>query len=113
MGTDDAVGQTTDAGAAGDDRPGRVAGAQDRYVLLDPLGAGGSANVYAAFDRTLDRKVAIKLLRDASLEGRLLREAQALARVRHPNVVAVHDAGMLGDRVFLAMELVSGRSLRG
>ncbi len=107
------LGETSASGSAGDDRPGRVAGAEDRYVLLDPLGKGGTADVYAAFDRTLDRKIAIKLLRDVSHEGRLLREAQALARVRHPNVITVHDAGLLGDRVFLAMELVSGRSLRG
>jgi hypothetical protein len=95
-----------------------------RYVVLQRLGAGGMGVVYAAFDPELDRKVAIKLLRaDVSgsqggeeARGRLLREAQALARVSHPNVIAVHDVGTYGvageERVFLAMEYVEGQTLR-
>src|SRR5690606_29859739 len=66
-----------------------------RYTLLRQLGRGGMGVVYAAFDEQLDRKVAVKLLRPhlggSEGEARLLREAQALARVAHPNVVAVHE----------------------
>jgi len=89
-----------------------------RYVILDVLGEGGMGVVYAAFDPELDRKVAVKLLQaseDGSVGGKawLLREAQALARLAHPNVIAVHDVGALpGDRVFVAMELVEGVNLR-
>jgi eukaryotic-like serine/threonine-protein kinase len=90
-----------------------------RYVVVGQLGAGGMGVVYAAYDPELDRKVALKLLREAgrgtdTTEGsaRLLREAQALARLSHPNVVAVHDAGTFGDRVYVAMEHVEGLTLR-
>jgi len=88
-----------------------------RYVVLDRIGSGGMGVVYAAYDPELDRRVAIKLLRPDrfSSEGgrlRLLREAQALARLTHPNVVAVYDAGTFGERVFVAMELVEGETLR-
>lgn len=72
--------------------------------------------VYLAYDPQLDRKVAIKFLRPGS-EGdrgqiRLLREAQALAKLNHPNVVAVHDVSTLEERVWLAMEFVEGQTLR-
>ena len=95
-----------------------------RYVVLGALGAGGMGVVYAAYDPQLDRKVALKLLHSGALaprtEGtealdghaRLLREAQAMARLRHPNVVAVHDVGQVGDRVFIAMEFVEGSTLK-
>ncbi len=73
-------------------------------------------SVYAAYDPDLDRKVALKLVRPdrASEEeqARLLREARALARLAHPNVVRVYDVGLHGDQVFFAMEFVSGRNLR-
>jgi tetratricopeptide (TPR) repeat protein len=87
-----------------------------RYVVLGRLGAGGMGVVYAAWDPELDRKVAVKLLRaevgaSADARTRLLREAQALARLGHPNVVAVHDAGSVGGRVWLAMEFVEGQTL--
>jgi tetratricopeptide (TPR) repeat protein len=92
----------------------------DRYVLLQPVGAGGMGVVYAAYDPRLDRKVALKLLRaDASgragadeLRARLLREAQAMARLQHPNVITVHDVGRIGDQVYVAMEFVDGWTLR-
>src|SRR5687768_17204136 len=92
-----------------------------RYVILDLVGEGGMGVVYAAYDPELDRKVALKLLQANPASGSsaggsawLLREAQALARLSHPNVVAVYDVGTLpGDRVFLAMELVEGDTLRG
>ena len=91
-----------------------------RYVVIDVLGEGGMGVVYAAFDPELDRKVAIKLLQGASGVGEvsggqawLVREAQALAKLSHPNVIGVHDVGSLpGDRVFVAMELVEGPTLR-
>jgi tetratricopeptide (TPR) repeat protein len=75
--------------------------------------------VYAAYDPELDRKVALKVLRAellAELKGqgaqaRLLREAQAMARLSHPNVISVHDVGALGTQVFIAMELVEGKTL--
>ncbi|OJH38030.1 tetratricopeptide repeat protein [Cystobacter ferrugineus] len=88
-----------------------------RYVLLRRVGEGGMGVVFAAYDPDLDREVAIKLLKpgavaDAEARGRLVREAQALARLSHPNVAIVHDVGQDGDTVFLAMELVRGRTLR-
>ena len=91
-----------------------------RYTILKFLGAGGMGAVYAAYDPQLDRKVALKLLRPgggaASARERLAtllqREGQALARVSHPNVVAVYDAGTFEDQVFVAMEFVEGENLR-
>ncbi len=106
-------------GAVDEDRlpPGTLIG---RYVVVDVLGAGGMGVVYTAQDPDLDRKVAIKLLQaqhgvgsESGGQSWLLREAQAMARLAHPNVVAVHDVGeMPGDRVFVAMELVEGMTLR-
>src|ERR1041384_551142 len=91
-----------------------------RYVLLDRLGAGGMGVVYLAYDPSLDRKVALKLLRvrqDGArapvAHKRLVREARALARLSHPNVVHVYDVGVVGDdQVYLAMEYVEGQTLR-
>lgn len=88
-----------------------------RYLVLDPLGAGGMGLVYAAHDPELNRKVALKVLRreidEAGHAARdlLLREAQAMAQLAHPNVVTVFDVGSVGDRVFFAMELVDGLTL--
>jgi tetratricopeptide (TPR) repeat protein/tRNA A-37 threonylcarbamoyl transferase component Bud32 len=87
-----------------------------RYVVLSRIGAGAMGVVFAAYDPELDRKVAIKLLQSArgdpaAARARLQREAQALARLNHPNVVAVHDVGVHDDRVFVAMEFVEGRTL--
>jgi tetratricopeptide (TPR) repeat protein/tRNA A-37 threonylcarbamoyl transferase component Bud32 len=88
-----------------------------RYLIIEVVGAGASGIVYAAYDPELDRKVAIKVMRShdaanaAQDKTRLLREAQAIARLVHPNVVAVHDVGSVDDRVFLVMELVDGRTL--
>jgi tetratricopeptide (TPR) repeat protein/predicted Ser/Thr protein kinase len=90
-----------------------------RYVVLAPVGAGGMGLVFAAHDPELDRKVALKVLRDDTgrpdgTEGRrkLLREAQALARLAHPNVVAIHDTGVDQGRSFIAMEFIVGQTLR-
>lgn len=91
-----------------------------RYLVLSRLGAGGMGVVYAAYDPDLDRKVAIKLLRPRQLKAqgstsgrmRLLREAQALARLSHPNVTTVYDVGTAYKQVFVAMEFVDGCTLR-
>jgi serine/threonine protein kinase/Tfp pilus assembly protein PilF len=88
-----------------------------RYVLVDRVGEGGMGVVYRAYDPELDRTVAIKLLQGGDGEShqhrdRLLREAQALARLQHPNVIAVYDAGTFGNDVFIAMEFVEGKTLR-
>jgi serine/threonine protein kinase len=85
--------------------------------VLEILGRGGMGEVYAAYDPELDRKIALKILHaggpanDSRGRSRLLREAKAIAKLRHPNVIAVHDAGTLDDRVFLAMEHVEGMTL--
>jgi serine/threonine protein kinase/tetratricopeptide (TPR) repeat protein len=93
--------------------PGTTIG---RYVVVGHLGSGGMGTVYAAFDAQLQRRIAIKVLRpDArGTDGhtRLLREAQAMARLAHPNVVTVHEVGPYGDDVFLAMEYVEGQTLK-
>jgi len=85
-----------------------------RFKIVGRLGRGGMGVVLEAYDETLDRKVAVKRLhRDAgrSHGRRLLREAQALARLSHPNVVQVYDAGEQDGRLFIAMELVAGQTL--
>jgi serine/threonine protein kinase len=84
-----------------------------RYLILGQLGAGGMGVVYSAYDPELERKVAIKILRreGASDQSRMRREAQAMARLQHPNVIAVYDVGLFADRVFVAMELVDGTTL--
>lgn len=87
----------------------------DRYLVLGILGVGGMGVVYAAHDPDLDRKVALKFVRPEMLgtrgNRRLLREAQSLARLSHPNVVSVFDVGTHGDAVFIAMEHIEGTAL--
>ncbi|HEU5055794.1 MAG TPA: serine/threonine-protein kinase [Kofleriaceae bacterium] len=87
-----------------------------RYRIERLVGSGAMGMVYAARDPELDRMVALKLIRperrSAELEARLRRESQALARLQHPNVTAVHDVGSIGGDVFVAMELVPGETLR-
>jgi tetratricopeptide (TPR) repeat protein/predicted Ser/Thr protein kinase len=90
-----------------------------RYEVTSLLGVGGMGVVYAARDPDLNRSVAIKLLRPESEPGlaaplrqRLLREAQTMAQLSHPNVVSVYEVGESGDQIFVAMELVEGRTLR-
>lgn len=92
-----------------------------RYTVLDVLGEGGMGRVLAAYDARLDRRVALKLVhsREAGRGGdglaqvRMVREAQSMARLNHPHVVAVYDAGTLADgAVFIAMEYVQGKTLR-
>jgi serine/threonine protein kinase/Tfp pilus assembly protein PilF len=100
------------------------------YVLLDKLGEGAMGVVFAAYDKTLDRKVAIKLLRDGrghhhdeDARRRMLREAQAMARLSHPNVAQIYEVGELADdgstrasvsgehAVFIVMEFIDGVTL--
>ncbi|MDC0719962.1 serine/threonine-protein kinase [Nannocystis bainbridge] len=85
-----------------------------RFILLQRIGTGAMGVVYAAYDDRLDRKVAIKVLRpqepkhSARAQLRLLREAQAMARLAHPNVVGVHEVGTEGTDVYVAMEFIRG-----
>jgi eukaryotic-like serine/threonine-protein kinase len=84
-----------------------------RYELEQMLGAGGAGLVYLASDTLLGRRVALKLFRAAASHPLWVeREAQALARLRHPNVVAIYDVGAHGNQLFLAMEYVDGGTLR-
>ncbi|MGE0550811.1 MAG: protein kinase [Kofleriaceae bacterium] len=98
-------------------RPGKMtAGAPlGGYELLEVLGEGGMGVVWSAHDPNLDRMLAIKVLKrsDAppALRKRLLREARAMARLKHPNVLTVYEVGTEGDRDFIAMEVVDGGSL--
>src|SRR5690242_16642798 len=87
-----------------------------RYTVLELLGEGAMGCVYAAHDPELDRRIALKLVRaervsDARTRARVSREARAMAKVSHPNVVAVFDAGEDDAGVFIAMELVTGVTL--
>jgi len=85
-----------------------------RFVILRQLGAGAMGTVYEAHDPDLNRRVALKLVRQPGKQEsmRLLREAQALAQLQHPSVVVIHDVGVTDDGVFIAMELVEGENLR-
>jgi serine/threonine protein kinase len=89
----------------------------DRHIIVERLAWGGMGLVRKAFDPELSRPVAVELLQADAGPGsvsldRLLREAQALARLSHPNVIAVHDVGTFLDDVFIAMGFVEGESLR-
>jgi tetratricopeptide (TPR) repeat protein len=88
-----------------------------RYLVFAKLGRGAMGEVFAAFDPQLGRRVAVKLLLEGiagseEMRQRLVREAQTMARLNHPNVVGVYDVGVSGERVFMAMELVEGTTLR-
>jgi tRNA A-37 threonylcarbamoyl transferase component Bud32 len=87
-----------------------------RYRVLEVVGAGAMGTVYAAHDPDLDRRVALKILRSNArgdqLRARLSREAKAMARLSHPNVITVYDVGTLGAQLFVAMEFVAGGTLR-
>src|SRR4051812_29649438 len=86
-----------------------------RYLIVELVGRGGMGDVYAAYDPKLNRRVALKLLNGRTTSpvsaARFAREAQAIARLSHPNVVAIHDAGDFEERLFLAMEFVEGQTL--
>jgi tetratricopeptide (TPR) repeat protein len=98
------------------DRPQRLG----RYVVLEILGVGGMGVVCAAYDPKLDRRVALKLLRDAATpegthatagQARLIREAKALAKLSHPNIITVHDVDVADGKLFMAMEYVEGKTI--
>lgn len=85
-----------------------------RYLVHELIGSGGGGEVYEAHDATLDRKVALKVVPSTDADparDQMLREARALARFAHPNVVAVHDVGEAGGRAWIAMELAQGERL--
>jgi tetratricopeptide (TPR) repeat protein/predicted Ser/Thr protein kinase len=87
-----------------------------RYEILDPIASGGMGFVYAAHDPELDRRVALKVLhpdrrRDGFAQDRLIKEARALARLDHPNIVPVHDALSHDGELVIVMELVTGETL--
>lgn len=88
-----------------------------RFVLLHRLGQGGMGVVYAAYDPQLDRQVALKLLRPSQRsdsgqqQARMLREAQALARLAHAHVVPIYDVGVIDEQVFLVMAYIPGQDL--
>ncbi|HEY5934053.1 MAG TPA: serine/threonine-protein kinase, partial [Kofleriaceae bacterium] len=126
------AGSDTTANAATDTGPGGPASylaapmvgrgtLVDRYLVIEKLGAGGMGIVYAAYDPQLDRRVAIKLVRDGHDPGasarrdRLLLEARAMAKLDHHNVIRVFDAGTTtvagAEQIFVAMELVEGEPL--
>jgi serine/threonine protein kinase len=88
-----------------------------RYQLLEPLGKGGMAVVYRARDLTLERLVAVKVLRedflaDPAFQERFRQEAKAAANLSHPNIVTMHDFGLDNGQLFLVMEYVPGTDLK-
>ena len=87
----------------------------DHFIVIDQLGEGGMGVVLHAYDPDLHRRVALKLLPADTASGettvRLFREAQAMARLSHPNVATIYEVGLVDDQVFLAMELIDGVTL--
>ncbi|MCY1055368.1 serine/threonine-protein kinase [Nannocystis sp. SCPEA4] len=101
--------------ASGESAAGDAAQQFGRFRLLRLLGQGGMGVVHAAYDGQLDRVVALKMVRgdrNTAVIGRFIREAKALAKLSHPNVVQIFDVSTLRGAVFLAMEYVRGRTLR-
>lgn len=95
-------------------QPGQTIG---RYQIIEPLGVGGMATVYKAFQPSLEREVALKVLRpgfseDPEFFQRFQREARSIARLRHPNIVQVFDFEPLEGRYILAMEFLEGGTLK-
>jgi serine/threonine protein kinase len=90
-------------------------GSLSRFQLRERLGDGGFGQVYLAYDPRLDRDVAIKILKHPKATDRVMerffREARAVARLDHPNIVAVHDAGIDEGQIWVAYQLVNGRPL--
>ncbi|MBV8309090.1 MAG: serine/threonine protein kinase, partial [Planctomycetaceae bacterium] len=90
-------------------------GSLGRFQLRERLGDGGFGQVFLAFDPRLDRDVALKVLKQPDPNERVMerffREARAAARLDHPNIVAVHDAGFNNGRCWVAFHFVSGRPL--
>ncbi|HRQ31743.1 MAG TPA: protein kinase, partial [Anaerolineales bacterium] len=88
-----------------------------RYQLLEKLGAGGMSNVFRARDLMLDRYVAVKVLlpkysQDPLFRERFKMEARAAANLSHPNIVTVHDFGYDSEQLFIVMEYLPGKDLK-
>jgi hypothetical protein len=116
--TNDAAQTVTRTGSSEDEpQPQCVPSRVGRYEICGVLGTGAMGVVYRARDPQLDRALAIKLVRtdgaSRSRGARLLREAKAMARLRHPNVVPIFDVGLADDAVFVAMPLLEGGTLHG
>jgi eukaryotic-like serine/threonine-protein kinase len=121
--TRDSAASHTDGGDAdGPEHRERASGYLDhtarigRFAVLRQLGEGGMGVVYSAYDEQLDRRVALKLLRPGRdnserNQSRMQREARAMAKLSHPNVVQVYEVGRFEEQVFLAMEFVQGKTL--
>lgn len=110
----------------GDLEPGNVSAAESslgpgsqvgRFVVLNLIGAGQMGQVYLAYDPALERNVALKFVHDGDGDGdqverRFRREARVMAKLAHPNLVAIHDVGVWQSQLYLAMDFVSGLTLR-
>lgn len=93
----------------------------DRYTIMEAVGTGGVANVYRAYDKVLDRSVALKMLREDVIENnadfrefimRFRTEAQSVAKLSHPNIVTMYDVGHDGNTDYIVMEYVDGETLK-
>ncbi|MBP6831651.1 MAG: protein kinase [Deltaproteobacteria bacterium] len=101
---------------AGAPKPGALDEAAGRYVVRGELGRGGMAVVYRATDSVLGREVALKFLAEElgarpEMREMFQREARSVAQLNHPNIVTIHDSGVIEGRMFMAMELVEGRTI--
>ena len=90
---------------------------KNRYLLEEKIGSGGMADVYLAEDKLLHRKVAVKILheeywKDAEFVGKFHKEAEAAARLSHPNIVNIYDVGKENDAHYIVMEYVAGNTLK-
>ena len=90
---------------------------KNRYLLEEKIGSGGMADVYLAEDKLLHRKVAVKILheeywKDAEFVGKFHKEAEAAARLSHPNIVNIYDVGNENDAHYIVMEYVAGNTLK-
>lgn len=88
-----------------------------RYTMVEKIGSGGMGTIWKAWDNTLGRWCALKMLHEEHAvhedhRERFLREARAAARLAHPNIVQVYEVGMLGSTVFMALEYVPGETFR-
>ncbi|HET6582495.1 MAG TPA: serine/threonine-protein kinase, partial [Nannocystaceae bacterium] len=118
------LGRTESPTLAGGSEVGRGEGSVPRkigrYAVLEVVGRGGMGVVCTAYDPKLDRRIALKLLREEDVtdarrattgQARLVREARALARLSHPNIVMVHDVDVVDGRLYIAMEYLEGQSV--
>src|SRR5262252_3980944 len=88
-----------------------------KYRILEQIGRGGMGMIFKAHDPMLNRSVALKVIShdieiDDELRARFFREAQACARLSHPNIVTVHDMGEADGQLYIVMEMLDGQELR-